>query len=73
MISVNILGKGDSVLTVNDRFAAVKRKSGEVDIFNLFFTDDGIYIDPVKTATIGFGCGVVEKQLDDGETSVYSF
>lgn len=74
MVNINILKKGDTVLTINDRFLAVKRKNGEVDIFNVMYNEENeIFIDPVKAAVIGYGEGTVGKSLDDGETTVYTF
>lgn len=74
MININILKKGDEVLSINERFLAVKRKNGIVDIFNVMFNDQNeILIDPVKVAVIGFGEGTVSKELEDGETTVYTF
>lgn len=74
MININILKKGDEVLTINERFLAVKRKNGEVDIFNVMYNEENeIFIDPVKAAVIGYGTGTVGKSLDDGETTVYTF
>lgn len=74
MIEINILKKGDSVLSINDRFLAVKRKNGEVDIYKVMFNDDGeLAIDPLKSTTIGYGDGIVSKKLDDGETTIFTF
>ena len=74
MIDIRILRKGDEVLTITDRFLAVKRKSGEVDFFNVMFNEENEFIiDPVKAAVIGFGEGTVSKKMDDGETTVYTF
>jgi len=74
MININILKKGDEVIAINDRFLAVKRKNGTVDIFNVMFNEENeIFIDPVKAAAIGYGEGTVGKDLEDGETTVYTF
>lgn len=74
MFNINILKKGDEVLSVNDRFLAVKRKNGTVDIYNVMFNEENeIFVDPVKAAIIGFGEGTVGKSLDDGETTIYTF
>lgn len=74
MIDIKILKKGDSVLTVNDRFLAVKRESGEVDIYRVMFNDENeLAIDPVKSAVIGYGEGMVSKTLEDGETTLFTF
>lgn len=74
MIEINILNKGDSVIAINEQFLAIKRKSGEIDIYRVMFNAEGEFsIDPVKAAVIGFGDGVVSKKLDDGDTTVFTF
>lgn len=74
MFNISILRKGDDVLCVNERFLAVKRKNGEVDIYKVLFNEkDEFLIDPVKTATVGFGEGTVSTDMEDGETTVYTF
>ena len=74
MVNINILKKGDEVLSLTDRFLAVKRKNGEVDIFNVMYGEESEFlIDPVKVAVIGYGEGTVGKTMDDGETTVYAF
>ena len=74
MISIKIMKKGDEVLSINERFLAVRRKNGTVDIFNVMYNEQNeIFIDPVKAAVIGYGEGTVGKELEDGETTVYTF
>ncbi len=74
MISINVLKKGDEVLTINERFLAIRRKNGTVDIFNVMFNEQNeIFVDPVKAAVIGYGEGTVGKELEDGATTVYTF
>ena len=74
MININILKKGDEVLSINERFLAVRRKNGTVDIFNVMFSEQNeIFVDPVKIAVLGYGEGTVSKELEDGETTVYTF
>ena len=74
MVNIDILKKGDTVLSITDRFLAVRRKNGEVDIFNVLFNEKNEFlIDPIKSAVIGYGEGIVGKTLDDGETTVYQF
>ena len=74
MVTINILKKGDEVLSITDRILAVKRKNGEVDIFNVMFNEENEFIiDPIKAASIGFGEGTVSKSMDDGQTTVYAF
>lgn len=73
MFDIRILHKGDEVVCINERFLAVKRKNGEVDIFNVVYGENGEFlIDPVKAATVGFGEGTVSTSMDD-ETTLYLF
>ncbi len=64
--TVQLLNKGDNVISVTDNLIAIKRKSGDVDILRLM--DDGISIrvdmDNVLTIT-GDASGVVKKMKDD--------
>ena len=74
MVTINLLKAGDEVLSINEHFLAIKRKKGEVDIYTLFWDEKGICIDPLKTATVGFGNGTVEKSSnDDSETKFIMF
>ena len=74
MININILKKGDEVISLNESFLAVKRKNGTVDVYKVVFNENGeIGIDPVKMAAIGYGEGIVEKTMEDGETKVFTF
>ncbi len=75
MLKFNFLKKGDEIISFNDQILSIKRKNGEVDIFKVLIGDNEdmpIYIDPVKIAVIGYGDGIVEKELDDG-TKLYNF
>ena len=73
MVDINILKKGDEVLTINERFLAVKRKNGTVDIFSIMYNEaNELLIDPVKAAVIGYGEGTVSMKLDE-ETTIFTF
>ena len=73
MVDINILKKGDEVLTINERFLAVKRKNGTVDIFSVMYNEaNELLIDPVKAAVIGYGEGTVSKKRDE-ETTIFTF
>lgn len=73
MVDIDILKKGDEVLTINERFLAVKRKNGTVDIFSVMYNEaNELLIDPVKAAVIGYGEGTVSKKMDE-ETTIYTF
>jgi len=68
MTNINILNKGDTVIHINEQFLAVKRKDGTVDIYNVAFSDEGLIVDPVKSACIGYGKGTVEMNGQKAET-----
>ncbi|WP_191014002.1 hypothetical protein [Treponema zioleckii] len=64
---IEILRKGDEVLTVTSNFIAVKRKNSEVDLIPL--VDDsgtGLRVDEKRIVTIGFGNNMVTEETEDG-------
>lgn len=65
---INILQKGDKVLTVTKEFIAVQRKNGEVDIVMLVRDETGLRIDTENIVTIGYGHYSVE--VTDGDVTV---
>ena len=68
-MKIEILKKGDSVLFVNQGLVAINRKSGEVDLFKLYFDDDGLpRIDIENVLTIGYGNNSVTTIVDDNTT-----
>lgn len=74
MTNINIMKKGDSVIAINEHFLAVKRKDGTVDVFNVCFNENNeFFVDPIKASHIGYGDGTVSKEIDDGETTIFSF
>ncbi len=74
MIEAKLLSKGDSVIAVNEKFLAIKRRNGEVDVFKVSSTDEDVFVvDPIKVAAITFGEGIVTKTSEDGETTYFAF
>lgn len=67
-MKINILQKGDRVLTVTKEFIAVQRKNGEVDIVMLVRDETGLRIDTENIVTIGYGHYSVE--VTDGDVTV---
>lgn len=63
-MKINVLRKGDSVLSVSNDFVAVRRKNGEVDIIPIFVEGSGIRLDLDNIVTIGFGANTVEYEVD---------
>lgn len=63
---INVMGKGDKVLSVTSEFVAVQRKNGEVDIVPLITDDTGLRIDTENIVTIGYGNNTVQTEVIDG-------
>lgn len=60
---INILKKGDDVLSVNKEFIAVKRVNGEVDLIPLYEDEMGLRINTDKIVTIGYGDNTVSSKI----------
>ncbi len=63
---IDILKKGDEVLTVDKDFIAVKRVNGEVDLIPLIDDEEtGLRVNVSKIVTIGYGDNTVSAELGD--------
>lgn len=63
---IDILKKGDEVLSVDKDFIAVKRVNGEVDLIPLIDDEEtGLRINVSKIVTIGYGDNTVSAELGD--------
>lgn len=65
---IDVLKKGDSVLSVNRDFIAVRRKNGEVDLIPFMEDEMGLRVNTEQIVTIGYGNNTVSAELDDGIT-----
>ena len=63
---INVLRKGDRVMSVMPEMIVVERKNGEVDIIPLLIDGCNVRIDYENITTIGYGNNVVEIQNEDG-------
>lgn len=63
---INVLKKGDRVMSVMPEMIVVERKNREVDIIPLLIDGRNIRIDYENITTIGYGNNVVEIQNEDG-------
>lgn len=73
MINVNLMHKGDKVLSMTENYLSIQRKTGEVDVYRVISEPDRFYIDPIKVATIGYGDGTIEETNDEGNVTVLNF
>lgn len=64
-MKINVLKKGDRVISVTSEFVAVQRKNGEVDIVPLIRDETGLRVAIENIVTIGYGNNTVEAATDD--------
>lgn len=64
-MTIGVLKKGDSVLSVTAEFVAVQRKNGEVDILPLLKDETGLRVDVENIVTIGYGNNTVQAIKDN--------
>lgn len=65
IMKINVLKKGDKVISVTSEFVAVQRKNGEVDIVPLIRDETGLRVAIENIVTIGYGNNTVEAATDD--------
>lgn len=70
-IKFEILKKGDTVLNVWDNHIAVKKKSGEVEIYQFYLDEQGLPRLADNTILVTQGKGSVTA--DDSEVEVFTF
>ena len=63
---INVMNKGDRVLSVTNRLIAIQRKNGEVDIISFLSDQEGMWIDTENIVTVGYGNNTVESETVDG-------
>lgn len=63
---INVLKKGDRVMSVTQETIVVERKNGEVDIIPIIVDGNNVRIDYENITTIGYGNNVVEIQDENG-------
>ena len=72
-MKINILKKGDEVLSVTENQIVVKRKNGEVDVIPLLREEIGIRIDTENIVTIGYGNNTVEMTDKESDMKIINF
>lgn len=64
-MKIEVLKKGDHVISVTSDFIAVERKNGEVDIIPFIKDGDALRIDAENIMTIGYGDNIVQTVAGD--------
>lgn len=72
-IKFEILKKGDTVLNVWENHIAVKKKSGEVEIFQFFLDDEGLPRLSENTILVTQGNGSVSTKADGSTIEITTF
>ena len=71
MIRIEVLKKGDKVLSVTSEFIAVQRKNGEVDLLPMVKDEMGLRIDIEHIITIGYSNKKVKATTDEIEVTTF--
>ena len=72
-IKFEILKKGDTVLNVWENHIAVKKKSGEVEIFQFFLDEEGLPRLSDNTILVTKGNGSVSAKADGSTIEITTF
>lgn len=72
-IKFEILKKGDTVLNVWENHIAVKKKSGEVEIFQFFLDDEGLPRLSDNTILVTQGNGSVSTKANGSTIEITTF
>lgn len=72
-VKLEILQEGDSVLTVWDSHVAVKKESGEVEIFQYYLDEDGLPRLSEGTVLVTYGDRSVSTKIEGTSIEVSTF
>ena len=72
-IKFEILKKGDTVLNVWENHIAVKKRSGEVEIFQFFLDEDGLPRLSENTILVTQGNGSISAKSNDSSVEITTF
>lgn len=61
---VNVLKKGDTLISATKEYLVIKRRNGDIDLIELVDDSDGLRVNPKPYYTIGYGDGVVEEEFN---------
>ena len=72
-IKFEILKKGDTVLNVWENHIAVKKKSGEVEIFQFYVDEEGLPRLSENTILVTQGNGSISAETIDSDVTITTF
>jgi precorrin-6B methylase 1 len=72
---INILRKGDSVISATETTIAVQRKNGEVDVIPIISENGNLRVDVENIITISYGKNTVETSAkgETGDVQIVTF
>jgi len=72
---INILKKGDSVISATENTIAIQRKNGEVDIVSIIIENGTRRVDVEDIITISYGNNTVETTVkcEAGDVQIVTF
>ena len=65
-MQINILKKGDRVLSVSSEIIVVERKDKTVDIIPIYIDGSNLRINTEEMITIGYGENIITTTTDEG-------
>ena len=72
-VKLEILREGDSVLSAWDSHVAVKKESGEVEIFQYYLDEEGLPRLSDGTVLVTYGDGSVSAKIEGTSIEVSTF
>ena len=72
-IKFEILKNGDTVLNVWENHIAVKKKSGEVEIFQFYVDEEGLPRLSENTILVTQGNGSISAETTDSDVTITTF
>ena len=72
-IKFEILKKGDTVLNVWENHIAVKKKSGEAEIFQFYVDEEGLPRLSENTILVTQGNGSISAETTDSDVTITTF
>lgn len=63
---MDILKKGDKVLSVTNKLIAIQRENGEVEVIRFLIDKEGVWIADEETLIIGYADNAEESEIIDG-------